>query len=81
MNRAIIPCCGANRISAFGDRAEAIEKATWSGMDEYDQHGNNAYDGLIDEIARSGGVVLKLSKDRSTCSNDVTWPVAEHHRA
>lgn len=63
-----------------GDSAQAIEKATWSGTDDYDQYGNNAYDGLIDEIARSGGVVLNLPKGRDTFSNDVTWPVAEHYR-
>ncbi|XXE28582.1 hypothetical protein J3Q09_03990 [Pseudomonas sp. R4-83] len=63
-----------------GDRAEAIEKATWAGTNDYDRYGNNAYDGLIDEIARSGGVVMKLPKGRETSSNDVTWPVAEHYR-
>lgn len=63
-----------------GDRAEAIEKDTWAGTNDYDRYGNNAYDGLIDEIARSGGVVLKLPKGRETSSNDVTWPVAEHYR-
>ncbi|SDT54425.1 hypothetical protein [Pseudomonas granadensis] len=64
-----------------GDRAEAIEKATWAGANDYDRHGNHAYDRLIDEIDRSGGVVLKLPKGRGTSSNDVTWPVAEHYRA
>ena len=63
-----------------GDSAEAIEKATWSGTNDYDRYGNNAYDGLIDKIARSGGVVLKLPKGQDTRSNDITWPVAEHYR-
>lgn len=63
-----------------GDRVEAIEEATWSGTDYIDRYGKNAYDGLIEQIARSGGVVLKLPKGRETSSNDVTWPVAEHYR-
>jgi hypothetical protein len=64
-----------------GDSAEAIEKATWSGTDAIDRYGNNAYDGLIEKIARSGGTVLMLPKGESTYSNDVSWPVAEHYRA
>jgi hypothetical protein len=65
-----------------GDNADAIEKATWAGTDGEDMywHGSNAYDRLIDQIAQSGGVVLKLPKGGKTCSNDVTWPVAEHYR-
>jgi len=66
-----------------GDKAEAIEKATWAGTDGHDvySYGLTAYDKLIDQIANSGGVVLKLPKGESTYSNDVTWPVAEHYRA
>ncbi len=66
-----------------GDNAEAIEKATWAGTDGNDvlYHGVTAYDKLIDQIANSGGVVLKLPKGESTYSNDVNWPVAEHYRA
>ncbi|WP_405122807.1 hypothetical protein ACI514_29075 [Pseudomonas sp. M20] len=66
-----------------GDRAEAIEKATWAGTDAYDAytHGTTPYDDLINQIARSGGVVLTLAKGKNTFSNDVTWPVAEHYRA
>lgn len=64
-----------------GDSAEAIEKATWSGTVHIDRHGNNAYDGLIEQIARSGGTVLMLPKGKDTSSNDVSWPVAEHYRA
>lgn len=63
-----------------GDSAQAIENATWSGTDYIDRHGKNPYDGLIEEIARSGGVVLKLPNGRGTHSNDVIWPVAEHYR-
>jgi hypothetical protein len=66
-----------------GDNAEAIEKATWAGTDGADVywHGTTAYDNLINQIANSGGVVLKLPKGEKTFSNDVTWPVAEHYRA
>jgi hypothetical protein len=66
-----------------GDDAEAIEKATWAGTDGNDVywHGSTAYDGLINQVADSGGVVLLLPKGRSTYSNDVIWPVAEHYRA
>lgn len=65
-----------------GDNAEAIEKATWAGTDGSDAYlnGTNAYDRLINEIANSGGVVLKLPKGENTFSNDVTWPVPEHYR-
>lgn len=63
-----------------GDSAEAIEKTTWSGTVHFDRHGNNAYDGLIEQIARSGGTVLMLPKGKDTFSNDVSWPVAEHYR-
>ncbi|MCR8934582.1 MULTISPECIES: hypothetical protein [unclassified Pseudomonas] len=45
-----------------GDSVKAIEKATWSGTNDYDRYGNNPYDGLMDKIARTGGVVLKLPK-------------------
>ncbi|TKJ87922.1 hypothetical protein PkoCFBP13504_02280 [Pseudomonas koreensis] len=66
-----------------GDDAEAIEKATWAGTDGNDVywHGSTAYDGLINQVADSGGVVLLLPKGRNTYSNDVIWPVAEHYRA
>ncbi|WP_456021273.1 hypothetical protein [Pseudomonas protegens] len=66
-----------------GDRTEAIEKATWAGTDAYDayMHGTTPYDDLINQIARSGGVVLTLPKGRDTFSNDVIWPVAEHYRS
>ncbi|WP_281925123.1 hypothetical protein [Pseudomonas moraviensis] len=66
-----------------GNSAEAIEKATWAGTDgaDYMRHGATAYDHLINRIARSGGVVLKLPKGENTYSNDVTWPVPEHYRA
>lgn len=66
-----------------GDRAEAIEKATWAGSDANDAytHGTTPYDDLINQIAHSGGVVLMLPKGKNTFSNDVTWPVAEHYRA
>jgi hypothetical protein len=65
-----------------GDNAEAIEKATWAGTDGNDVyfHGLTAYDKLIDQIANSGGVVLKLPKGENTYSNDVIWPVPEHYR-
>lgn len=66
-----------------GDDAEAIEKATWAGTDGNDVywHGSTAYDGLINQVAGSGGVVLLLPKGKNTYSNDVIWHVAEHYRA
>jgi hypothetical protein len=66
-----------------GDNAESIEKATWAGIDGKSVYvyGITAYDKLIDQIAHSGGVVLKLPKGRETQSNDIIWPVAEHYRA
>ena len=66
-----------------GGSAEATEKATWAGTDGTDfmQYGATAYDHLINRIANSGGVVLKLPKGENTYSNDVTWPVPEHYRA
>ncbi|TDV40270.1 hypothetical protein EDF87_120131 [Pseudomonas helmanticensis] len=66
-----------------GDNAEAIEKATWAGTDRNDvyDYGVTAYDKLIDQVANSGGVVLKLPKGKNTFSNDITWPVDEHYRA
>ncbi|MCW0923579.1 hypothetical protein OK411_24655 [Pseudomonas sp. RG1] len=59
---------------AGGDAAD-IEEHTWAGGNH-----NNSYDQLIDRVAASKGPIVRLPKGRKTCSNDIVWPVAEHHR-
>jgi hypothetical protein len=70
-------------LQQAGERVAAIEQATWAGTDSRagGYFGSNAYDGLIDEIAGSGGVVLDLPKGDKTFADDVVWPVPEHDRA
>ncbi|WP_277759442.1 hypothetical protein [Pseudomonas sp. A34-9] len=76
-----------------GDNAEAIEQATWAGNDEvvgtflemfpsneFEVRKLFRYDQLIDELAKTEGVVLNLSQGRGTYSDDVVWPVPEHYR-
>lgn len=70
-------------LTMAGDRAEAIEKATWDGTvsQSYDIYsGTSVYDRLIDEIAESDGVILTLPKGNRTFADDVVWPVPEHDR-
>jgi len=62
-------------FSRAGSEAGEIEEATWAG-----HRNSNAYDRLIDQVAHSGGVILKLPMGENTSSNDIAWPVAEHHR-
>ena len=70
-------------LTIAGDRAEAIEQATWNGTvsESYDSlSGTSVYDRLIDEIAEDDGVILTLPKGNNTFADDVAWPVAEHYR-
>ncbi|WP_249122203.1 hypothetical protein [Pseudomonas sp. SCA2728.1_7] len=69
-------------LQQAGDRVTAIEQATWAGTDNRvaGYFGSNAYDSLIDDIARSGGVILDLPKGDKTFADDVVWPVPEHDR-
>ncbi|WP_273525830.1 hypothetical protein [Pseudomonas sp.] len=41
---------------------------------------NNSYDQLIDRVTASKSPIVRLPKGRKGCSNDIVWPVAEHHR-
>ena len=65
-----------------GEDAEAIESATWAGIDGDSvwRKGYTSYDALINRIAHSGGVILDLPKGNDTVANDIVLPVAEHHR-
>ena len=70
-------------LAMAGDRAEAIEQATWDGTvsQSYDIfYGTSVYDRLIDEIAGTEGMILTLPKGNSTFADDVVWPVPEHYR-
>jgi hypothetical protein len=69
-------------LEQAGDRVAAIEQATWAGTDNRaaGYFGSNAYDSLIDDIARSGGVILDLPKGDKTFADDIAWPVPEHDR-
>ena len=69
-------------LAQAGERVAPIEQATWAGTDSRSAgyFGRNAYDGLIDEIAGSGGVILDLPKGDKTFADDIVWPVPEHDR-
>lgn len=69
-------------LAQAGERVAPIEQATWAGTDSRSAgyFGSNAYDGLIDEIAGSGGVILDLPKGDKTFADDIVWPVPEHDR-
>lgn len=70
-------------LTMAGDRAEAIEQATWNGTvsQSYDIYSRtHVYDRLIDEIAETDGVILSLPKGSNTFADDVVWPVPEHDR-
>lgn len=58
-----------------GSEAGEIEEATWEG-----RYNSNSYDQLIYEAGAAGEAILHLPKGADTCSNDISWPVAEHYR-
>nr|WP_315445975.1 hypothetical protein [uncultured Pseudomonas sp.] len=67
-------------MAESNDSLEYYEESIWAGTDFDNYHRRSLCDGLIDEIASSGGVVLELPKGDLTFADDIVWPVPEHYR-
>ncbi|MFJ2480879.1 hypothetical protein ACIOWE_11430 [Pseudomonas sp. NPDC087598] len=67
-------------MAETNNKLKYYEKSIWAGTDFDNHHRRSLCDGLIDEIASSGGVVLELPKGELTFADDIIWPVPEHYR-